>query len=147
MTLAVHNLVMRAVPCVHVRRLLVAASRPSPVPLPAANLPSLSLDVPTTVAICSSVGGLMIAGMRDELDEYCDIPLVANKDIDPLWWWSKHAIQFPRLGQMARQFLAQPATSATCERVFNRSRRMHDAFKKGSSESTLNHALMVSMNP
>ena len=85
--------------------------------------------------------------LRDELDEYNDIPQVANKDIDPLCWWRKHSIQFPRLGQMARQFLAQPATSAACERVFNRAGRMHDDFKKGSSESTLNHALMVSMNP
>jgi hypothetical protein len=28
-------------------------------------------------------------------------------------------------------------TSAACERVFNRAGRMHDDFKKGSSESTL----------
>jgi hypothetical protein len=30
--------------------------------------------------------------LRDELDEYNGIPHVANKDIDPLWWWSKHVI-------------------------------------------------------
>jgi hypothetical protein len=85
--------------------------------------------------------------LRDELNEYNDIPQVANKDIDPLCWWSQYAIDFPRLGQVARKFLAQPGANAACERVFNRDGRMHDDFKKGSSESTLNHALMVSMNP
>jgi hypothetical protein len=40
-------------------------------------------------------------------------------------------------------FLAQLATSDACERVFYRARRMHDDFKNGTSESTLNHALMV----
>ena len=85
--------------------------------------------------------------LQDELDNYGDILQVANKDIDPLSWWSMHAVQFPTLSKMARQFLAQPATSAACERVFNRAGRMHDDFKKGSSESTLNHALMVSINP
>ena len=85
--------------------------------------------------------------LQDELDNYGDISQVANKDIDPLSWWSMHAVQFPTLSKMARQFLAQPATSAACERVFNRAGRMHDDFKKGSSESTLNHALMVSINP
>jgi hypothetical protein len=30
--------------------------------------------------------------LRDELDEYRDIPRVTNKDIDPLSWWSMHAV-------------------------------------------------------
>jgi hypothetical protein len=30
--------------------------------------------------------------LRDELDEYGDIPQVANKDIDPLSWRSMHAV-------------------------------------------------------
>jgi hypothetical protein len=30
--------------------------------------------------------------LRDELDEYRDIPQVTNKDIDPLSWWSMHAV-------------------------------------------------------
>jgi hypothetical protein len=84
----------------------------------------LSGRKPTNIVIVPEVE------LRDELDEYNDIPQVANKDIDPLSWWTKHAIQFPRLGQMARQFLAQPATSAACERVFNRAGRMQDHFKK-----------------
>jgi hypothetical protein len=85
--------------------------------------------------------------VRDELNECGNISQVENKDIDLFLWWSMHAVQFPTLSKIARQFLAQLATSAACERIFNRAGRIHDNFKKGSLESTLNHTLLVSMNP
>jgi hypothetical protein len=37
----------------------------------------------------------------------------------PLLWWKKHAVRFPVLAVLARQWLAIPATSAPSERVFS----------------------------
>ena len=34
-------------------------------------------------------------------------------------WWKEHAAQFPYLSQLARRYLAMPATSASVERLFS----------------------------
>ena len=36
-----------------------------------------------------------------------------------LTWWKDHAAQFPYLSQLARRYLAMPATSASVERLFS----------------------------
>ena len=40
-----------------------------------------------------------------------------NRDSPPLMWWKEHAAQFPYLSQLARRYLAMPATSALVERL------------------------------
>ena len=36
-----------------------------------------------------------------------------------LKWWKEHAALFPYLSQLARRYLAMPATSASVERLFS----------------------------
>lgn len=37
----------------------------------------------------------------------------------PLQWWSHHAGVYPKLSALARKYLASPATSVPCERLFS----------------------------
>ena len=42
-----------------------------------------------------------------------------HRDSPPLMWWKEHAAKFPYLSQLARRYLAMPATSASVERLFS----------------------------
>jgi hypothetical protein len=85
-----------------------------------------------------------------EVDRYLSLPqekaCIGGRDLDILQWWKARAGEFPCLSKMARQFLALPASSAGPERLFTKAGKMHDDFKKSTSESTLQHALMVAVN-
>jgi hypothetical protein len=52
----------------------------------------------------------------------------------------------PNLSKMARQFLAMPASSAGCERVFNVAGKLHDDFRKSINDETLCMMLEVRHN-
>ena len=49
--------------------------------------------------------------------EFNDGKLASNAPI--LTWWKEHAARFPYLSQLARRYLAMPATSASVERLFS----------------------------
>ena len=83
---------------------------------------------------------------KDDLERYLELPQETDKDICVLTWWKTHAALYPDLALMARQYLSMPATSAACERLFNKAGRMHDAFKKNTKEDSLEDALLVSCN-
>ena len=53
-----------------------------------------------------------------ELERYLDSPA---SDLDRLVYWSSYESKYPILARMAADFLAIPASSVPCERVFNRS--------------------------
>ena len=67
--------------------------------------------------------------VEKELKEYRGVPRldmrVAVEDgskgdfIDPLKWWKTHALTFPTLSVIARNYLCIPATAALSERVFS----------------------------
>jgi len=38
---------------------------------------------------------------------------------DPLVWWRTNRDRFPTIARLARKYLAIPATSVTCERIFS----------------------------
>lgn len=54
----------------------------------------------------------------DEIENYIYIAS-ASLDEDPLLWWKLHESEFPRLSQLARKFLAVPASQASTERLFS----------------------------
>ena len=53
---------------------------------------------------------------RDELLDYIREPVTIS---DPLMWWKRNEFKFPRLGQLAKKYLAVPATSVPSERTFS----------------------------
>jgi hypothetical protein len=54
----------------------------------------------------------------DELQIYLSLPQV-DENADLLEWWKNNQQQFPNLSQMARDYLAIPASSVPCEQVFS----------------------------
>ena len=48
--------------------------------------------------------------------------------------------------KMAKQYLAQPASSAGVERVFSAAGKMHDNLRKSMKDSTLEHSLFAAFN-
>ena len=59
-----------------------------------------------------------IASPTTELDMYLREPGIALQQC-PLQWWTEKASLYPTLAQMARVYLAIPASSAAAERVFS----------------------------
>ena len=54
---------------------------------------------------------------NNELDRY--LTDSASPETDPLIWWHAHALEFPILSKIARDYLAIQATSVSCEQVFS----------------------------
>eukprot|EP00873_Tetraselmis_striata_P013611 jgi/Tetstr1/433875/TSEL_023055.t1 len=93
----------------------------------------------------------VLATQMKEVEEYLKLPQVNpinddGTDFDLLAWWKARQTIFPHMSKMARQFHAFPATSAGVERLFSAAGRMHNDFKKSTSETTLEHALIVYKN-
>lgn len=53
-----------------------------------------------------------------ELNFYQLLAPISLKE-NPLKWWKDHSARMPILAQLAKQFLAIPATSTPCERLFS----------------------------
>ena len=71
-----------------------------------------------------------------ECDKYA-ISSLANDDVDILKWWGDNANMYPILANMARDFLAIPATSAPAERVFSQGRRLISYYRHKLSARTI----------
>eukprot|EP00873_Tetraselmis_striata_P010748 jgi/Tetstr1/431012/TSEL_002030.t1 len=115
---------------------------------PAAN--GASVPVPSTTQHSWTPAEVLATQMK-EVEEYLKLPQVIpinddGTDFDLLAWWKARQTIFPHLSKMARQFHAFPATSAGVERLFCATGRMHNDFKKSTSETTLEHALIVYKN-
>jgi hypothetical protein len=86
----------------------------------------------------------------DEVEAYLALPQQPpgkhGVEFDLLDWWKKHSTMFPNLSRMARQVLAPPACSSGVERLFSAVGRMHDDFRKGTKEVTLQHLTLVYKN-
>ncbi len=44
-----------------------------------------------------------------------------GRNEDLFKWWQKNCIRFPVLAKLARMYLAIPASSTSCERIFSHS--------------------------
>ncbi len=53
-----------------------------------------------------------------EFTRYKELPQVEIRT-DPLVWWSENEKNFPVIAEIARTYLAIPASQATCERSFS----------------------------
>ncbi|GJP64961.1 hypothetical protein CLOP_g21893 [Closterium sp. NIES-67] len=64
----------------------------------------------------------LISSVQDEIQQYLSLPLAELHDC-PLQFWKVHQ-ELPALQRMARDYLAIPATSAPCERLFSQGRNL-----------------------
>lgn len=53
------------------------------------------------------------------LCRYYDLKANLEEECTPLEWWKAHRGAFPILQHLAARYLAVPASSASCERVFS----------------------------
>jgi len=56
--------------------------------------------------------------LSDEIRAY-QMELPIESDGDPLAYWKTKRFFYPRIAQLARRYLAIPATSVPCERLFS----------------------------
>jgi hypothetical protein len=61
----------------------------------------------------------------------------ADGDVYPLDWWKLYIGRYPKLAQVAKAFLAIPATSAASERVFSKARLAMPWYRCRLASSTL----------
>uniref|UniRef100_A0A8C1L2T9 Uncharacterized protein n=1 Tax=Cyprinus carpio TaxID=7962 RepID=A0A8C1L2T9_CYPCA len=74
------------------------------------------------------------------VDRYRGEPSISIDDC-PLEWWSGHARAYPTLAPLAQKYLATPATTVPCERLFSLSG--HILQKKRAALSTANVTRLV----
>ena len=86
------------------------------------------------------------APVKDELQAYLEAPIETNLELKLLEWWKEKEKIWPHLAKMAKQFLAQPASSAGVERVFSAAGKMHDDLRKSAKDNTLEHSLFAMAN-
>jgi len=77
-----------------------------------------------------------------ELETYRKYPEVA-RERDPLDWWRQQAEQFPLLSELARRYLAIPASSAASERLFSRLKLTCTASRQSMHSDTLCQLLFL----
>ncbi len=90
-------------------------------------------------------------GECDEIERYLRLPEIplqtsSGHGQDILYWWKTHSSEFPNLSKMARHFWAALASSASAERLFSATCKMHDDLKKSTFEDTLEDMLIVAKN-
>ena len=84
---------------------------------------------------------------KEEVEKYLSLPQVdQSRDFDLLAWWKLHHHMFPHLANMARQYLACPASSAGVERLFSEAGDTHSAKRKNLKEETMMQLLFISKN-
>jgi len=84
--------------------------------------------------------------MRDAADGAC--PLYDDKESfnDPLKWWSTNALKYTLVAELARIFLAIPATSAPSERVWIRASRILSLRRARLKDKLVSRMMFVKEN-
>ncbi|KAL2077895.1 hypothetical protein ACEWY4_025580 [Coilia grayii] len=77
------------------------------------------------------------------VDRYRSEPSISLEDC-PLKWWSEHTAAYPSLAPLAKKYLATPATTVPCERLFSLSG--HIVQKKRAALSADNVTRLVCVN-
>ncbi|PLW26518.1 hypothetical protein PCANC_23590 [Puccinia coronata f. sp. avenae] len=80
--------------------------------------------------------------LNDEIRQYiAEVKEPSHTNI--LYYWANHTKVYPSLSEMAKCFLAIPATSAPSERVFSKSKTIFGSQRHSLSSSSVEHLLCV----
>jgi hypothetical protein len=63
-----------------------------------------------------------------ELEDYLSSSVARFNEL-PLKWWKQNEKSYPNLSKMAKDYLAIPGTSASCERLFSSGRQTITDFR------------------
>ncbi|CAB4400201.1 unnamed protein product [Rhizophagus irregularis] len=82
---------------------------------------------------------------QDEIDEYM---MIEEIDVStcPFKWWASQESQFPILSQLAKKYLAIPATSAASERLFSDAGNVMTVKRTNLSITTFEHLIFCKRN-
>ncbi len=82
---------------------------------------------------------------QSEFDKFmAESPIEVHED--PLMWWKSSERRFPVLSQLAKTYLAYPASSAPVERTFSKSSYVQSLKRCRLSEETLELQVMSSQD-
>ena len=73
-----------------------------------------------------------------------ELDMINNGQI--LTWWKNQKQDFPKIAQLARKYLAIPATSASSERVFSTSGRTLENRRNGLAPQNVDSLLFIHDN-
>jgi hypothetical protein len=82
---------------------------------------------------------------RDEIEKYMMIEEV-DVNICPFKWWASQASNFPILSELAKKYLAIPATSASSERLFSDAGNVMTVRRTNLLPSTFEHLIFCKQN-
>lgn len=82
-------------------------------------------------------------GPNRALSLYRAEPTISETDC-PLQWWSTHAGTHPQLSALARKYLASPATSVPCERLFSLAGNIVQKKRAALSSENVNRLVCLS---
>jgi len=77
------------------------------------------------------------------VDRYRGEPSISIDDC-PLEWWSGHARAYPTLAPLAQKYLATPATTVPCERLFSLSGHILQKKRAALSTANVNRLVCIS---
>ncbi|CAB4401701.1 unnamed protein product [Rhizophagus irregularis] len=82
---------------------------------------------------------------QDEIDEYM---MIEEIDVStcPFKWWASQESRFPILSQLAKKYLAIPATSAASERLFSDAGNVMTVKRTNLSPTTFEHLIFCKRN-
>ncbi|XP_047192925.1 uncharacterized protein LOC118318563 [Scophthalmus maximus] len=81
--------------------------------------------------------------IEDSVRRYRAGPAISS-DSCPLEWWSKHAGSHSRLAPYAQKYLATPATSVPCERLFSLAGQIVQKKRASLSSENVNNLVCLS---
>ena len=82
---------------------------------------------------------------QDEIEEYM---MIEEIDVStcPFKWWASQELRFPILSQLAKKYLAIPATSAASERLFSDAGNVMTVKRTNLSPTTFEHLIFCKRN-
>jgi hypothetical protein len=80
----------------------------------------------------------------DEFDKYLATTVPEQCEVLP--WWKNNGSSFPRVANMAKKYLAIPATSAASERLFSATGRLINKFRSSLLPERVESLAFLNMN-